>query len=85
MWDFKRWTPDIVVVLLGSNDWVDVENPSEAQKEQFVQAYVELLRTIAACYSSDVKLVALCGGRDKEDQRPCSSVENAVKQYVACA
>lgn len=62
-WDFSKWIPDIVVVLLGSNDFFTgtLVEPSE---DTFVSAYVELLRKIRISYphKERSKIIVLGGG-----------------------
>ncbi len=46
-WDFTQWTPDVVVVNLGTNDFST--DPFPAQ-EEFVSGYTNLLTEIRAAY-----------------------------------
>ncbi|MFA6286399.1 MAG: SGNH/GDSL hydrolase family protein [Opitutaceae bacterium] len=46
-WDFTAWTPDVVVINLGTNDFNAKENPEEAG---WVAAYVGFIRQIRARY-----------------------------------
>ena len=47
VWDFARWTPDVVVVNLGTNDFNSKGNPDEAG---WVAAYVEFIAQIRGRY-----------------------------------
>jgi len=47
VWDFRRWTPDVVVVNLGTNDFNAKGNPDEAG---WVAAYVEFIAQIRGRY-----------------------------------
>ncbi|MET0263732.1 MAG: SGNH/GDSL hydrolase family protein [Rariglobus sp.] len=46
-WDFAQWTPDIVVINLGTNDFNAKENPEEAG---WVDAYVKFIKRIQSNY-----------------------------------
>ncbi len=46
-WNFSAWTPDVVIVNLGTNDFRGKTNPDEAG---WVAAYVEFIKRIRAFY-----------------------------------
>lgn len=46
-WDFKSWTPDAVVINLGTNDYSAPPYPDE---EVFVKAYEKLINTVREKY-----------------------------------
>jgi lysophospholipase L1-like esterase len=46
-WDFSRWTPDVVVINLGTNDFNAKTNPDEAG---WVAAYVKFIQEIRGRY-----------------------------------
>ncbi|MDF3055888.1 MAG: acetylxylan esterase [Rariglobus sp.] len=46
-WDFSRWTPDVVIINLGTNDFNVKVNPEEAG---WVSAYVAFIKQIRARY-----------------------------------
>lgn len=46
-WDFKSWTPDAVVINLGTNDFSAPPVPDEGV---FVKSYVKLIKTVRANY-----------------------------------
>ena len=41
-WDQQRYRPDLIVSAIGTNDF----NPGIPEREQYVQAYVQLVRTL---------------------------------------
>jgi lysophospholipase L1-like esterase len=46
-WDFSTWTPDVVIINLGTNDFGGKANPEEAG---WVAAYVSFIKQIRARY-----------------------------------
>lgn len=46
-WDFKQYTPDLVIINLGSNDFSTEPHP---YRSEFVGAYKEMLRNIRDAY-----------------------------------
>ena len=50
-WDFSQWTPDVVVINLGTNDFNAKANPEEAG---WVAAYLEFIGEIRARYPKAV-------------------------------
>ncbi len=88
VWDFSRWTPDVVVINLLQNDkWlIDVHHvlkpePSQAQR---VQAYVRFVKRIRATYP---KAYVVCVLGSMDATAPGSSwpavVSEAVRQIKA--
>jgi len=55
-WDFTQWTPDAVVVHLGSNDF---STEPQADPKDYVDHYVALLKTIRGHYPK-VALFCFC-------------------------
>lgn len=51
-WDFNKWTPDVVVVNLGTNDsWLcDNRFKTKPTKMQIIEAYISFIRMIRAKY-----------------------------------
>lgn len=55
-WDFSRWTPDIVVLAIGQNDWrragqADIDpNKDEAHRALWIEHYCALIEKLRAHY-----------------------------------
>lgn len=85
-WNFTLWVPDLVVILLGTNDYYAWPYPSD---EQFVGGYVRMVETVLAAYNSTtasgapLTVIALCGGTTENDRAPCPRVQQAVKRLLA--
>ena len=47
-WDFKRWTPDAVVINLGTNDFGKDSGP--AWEAAFTAAFITFVKNITATY-----------------------------------
>ncbi|MCZ7645184.1 MAG: GDSL-type esterase/lipase family protein [Planctomycetota bacterium] len=56
-WEFKRWTPDAVVINLGTNDFSPKESPT---REEFNTGYAGLVKTVRANYP-DATIVCAVG------------------------
>lgn len=56
-WDFKRWTPHVVVINLGTNDFSPKEPPTQ---QEFNTAYDGLVSTVRANYP-DAQIVCAVG------------------------
>ena len=58
MWDQSKaeFTPDIVVIYLGTNDFSTGEQPSS---ERFAARYTELLNKIRAAYGEDIPILCM--------------------------
>ncbi len=52
--DFQSWIPDVVLILLGANDWAAGPPP----QEEFIDAYKHLVRRVKSRYGNPV---ILCG------------------------
>lgn len=82
-WDFSRWVPDLVVVLIGPNDWDGYsQGPS---KDLFAKAYSGMLLAIFQSYAHvsgpQPTVVAVCGGGnapDEPNEKACPYVEAGV-------
>jgi len=48
-WDYRRWTPDGIVVSLGTNDF-NLQQTSPLDEQTFVADYVRLLNTLHSQY-----------------------------------
>eukprot|EP00931_Biecheleriopsis_adriatica_P115292 TRINITY_DN91100_c0_g1_i1.p1 TRINITY_DN91100_c0_g1~~TRINITY_DN91100_c0_g1_i1.p1 ORF type:complete len:434 (-),score=75.28 TRINITY_DN91100_c0_g1_i1:33-1334(-) len=87
-WDFSKWSPELVIVSLGGNDFNHQEGRVPTD-EVFQAAYADFLDTIFEKYSDPVVL-GICGmgtpGEklrevDNDRCRPCPHVELAVEAY----
>jgi lysophospholipase L1-like esterase len=56
-WDFSRWTPQAVIVNLGTNDFSTQPHPD---KTVFQDAYARLIRRVQGYYAG-VKVFCVCG------------------------
>lgn len=61
-WDFRRWTPDAVVINLGTNDFSTLPHPSQ---EVFTQGYEALIAAVRQAYP-EVPIVCVAGPRRKD-------------------
>lgn len=73
LWDFKKYTPDAVVVNLGTNDYSTTPHP---YKSLFIDGYLKLIAKIRAAYGSETKIFCVAGPMIDE---PCYSY---VKEMV---
>ena len=55
-WNFSSWTPQAVVINLGTNDGAEV-----AATDAFVDTYVELAKNITGAYGVGTELFLACG------------------------
>lgn len=73
-WDFSRYTPDAVVVNLGTNDY---STPPHPYKVIFVDGYLKLIHQIREAYGEQVQIFCIVGPMIDE---PCYSyVKEAVE------
>jgi len=83
-WDFSSYTPDIVIVSLGTNDFVNSGTaiPGDAAYNEFVWKYYEFLRNLEAKYAN-AKFVLCYGMMDS----PGGALEHAIATWmpVACS
>jgi len=56
-WDFTRWTPQAVIINLGTNDFSTQPHPD---KTVFQEAYTRLIRRVLNLYAG-VKVFCVCG------------------------
>eukprot|EP01087_Luapelamoeba_hula_P007626 TRINITY_DN1860_c0_g1_i1.p1 TRINITY_DN1860_c0_g1~~TRINITY_DN1860_c0_g1_i1.p1 ORF type:complete len:391 (+),score=45.27 TRINITY_DN1860_c0_g1_i1:97-1269(+) len=84
IWNFQRWVPDAIIVLLGSNDYYSWPYPTD---EEFISGYIAMLHRITAAYNSSGTpqpvLINLCGGALANNQAPCPNVQKAVSLFAA--
>ncbi|MBQ8781423.1 MAG: GDSL family lipase [Oscillospiraceae bacterium] len=76
-WDFTGYTPDLIVVNLGTNDDSYTQNDTEKQ-EEYCTAYVEFLKTIRE-NNPDAKILCTLGIMG---DRLFPYVEKAVHDYT---
>lgn len=76
LWDFNSFIPNLVVINLGTNDAAYCSR-SYQRREEFQQAYVELLRNIRGNYP-DAYILCVLG--DMNDSM-FSEIEDAVAQF----
>jgi len=72
-WEPRRYSPNLVVVMLGSNDYSTEPNPSD---EQFTTGLVNFLTQIHADYPQ-TQVVAMCSPSAKVPNQ-CANIETAV-------
>lgn len=70
-WNTSRYTPDVVLVMLGSNDYSTQPNPSD---EDFTNGLVDLITRIRQDYPLAL-LAAMCAPSNNGNQ--CTNIENA--------
>lgn len=63
-WDFGQWTPDVVVINLGTNDMYAKPPPA---REEFLGAYLALLQSVRAVYP-DAHVFCAVGPMVGQDQ-----------------
>jgi lysophospholipase L1-like esterase len=56
-WNTAQWTPDVVVINLGTNDFSTQPTPEESV---FVQGYINLINFVLGAYP-DADVFAMCG------------------------
>lgn len=85
LWNFTKVTPDVVIVLLGTNDYYAWPYPSQGQ---FVSGYINMLKRIVGSYSylpvgQQPTIINLCGGTLDNDRAPCDNVQAASKAFAS--
>ena len=82
-WAWASWTPDLVVVSLGGNDYNNAVVPTE---DTFRAAYAALLDSLFAGYGRNTTVANICGGGSHADpsrNRACPFVQNSSAAYAA--
>jgi hypothetical protein len=77
-WDFSKFTPDIVVINLGTND-ASYCGEDNARAREYINAYKAFLATVRAC-NPQAYLVCALGTMDV---RLCGAMETAAEEYRA--
>ena len=85
-WDYSKWTPDAVVILIGPNDELSIEGKESvlgrgvnASSSSFIASYIQLLEMVATNYKAaptSPKIVHVCGG-SLNGLDPCSDIQKA--------
>lgn len=76
-WNFRRYTPEAVLILLGPND------PSLAEPAGFLASYLNMLDTVVANYAPTLgagevlKIINVCGGSGVNGLDPCALIQEA--------
>ena len=91
-WDYTKWVPDAVVILIGPNDEESILSSSssssnktapELKSSKFIAAYLQLLDMVATNYKAaptKPKIVHVCGG-SLNGLDPCSDIQAANRQF----
>jgi lysophospholipase L1-like esterase len=79
-WDFKRWTPDAIVVNLGTNDF----NRGDPGRAAFVHPYVTFLLRLRAIYP-DAKIVCALGPMLTDSYPPGVHALTRARAYITLA
>lgn len=91
-WDYTKWTPDAVVILIGPNDesltklvGASAQGPHGQGGGKFIAAYKALLDKVANNYKDAKpapKIIHVCGG-SLNGFDPCNDIQTANKQFNA--
>jgi hypothetical protein len=89
-WNYSSWVPDAVVILIGPNDEMamqDINHQSRANRfdgsKNFINHYLQLLKQIAQNYgtiSNPPKIVHVCGG-SINGLDPCEDIKTANEKF----
>lgn len=77
-WDYSKWTPDAVVILIGPNDELKATT-----QNSFVKQYKNLLDMVATNYKNaktPPKVIHVCGG-SLNGFDPCDDIQTANTQF----
>ena len=55
-YDFKAYTPDLVVINLGTNDFSTIVTPTP---QQYVDAYIQMIDTIRSRYGQNIPVLCV--------------------------
>jgi len=80
VWDFSKWIPDAILILLGSNDYF---NPPYPTDQQFINGYINMLQAMATSYPSSPTIINVCVGDLPTNEEPCLHVEQASSKFKA--
>lgn len=66
VWDFSRYVPDVVVINLGSNDYISELSRQDLSREEFdaafSAAYSLFVEDLRSRYGGGVKIICIAGG-----------------------
>jgi len=79
-WDFKAWTPDAVVINLGTNDF----NRGDPGQVAFTRPYVALLRRVRALYTN-AQIVCALGPMLTDNYPPGAHALARARAYITQA
>jgi len=78
MWDYSKYQPDVLVVNLGTNDYIASAGPLAPTYESFQAHYVAFVTRLMSNYqASKTKVLLVCGPMTS---RQCPYVEAAANQ-----
>jgi len=75
-WNFKAWIPQVVVINLGTNDYLTEPKPDD---EVFIDRYIELISRVRMNYPT-AEIFCLCGTMAVWPQ--CDNIQEVVKRSV---
>ena len=78
-WDFSKWTPDAVVINLGTNDHLGT-NASAAKSKAFVKRYEELVVAASKVYGGGTAFFLACGPMASDY---CAEVKTVIASVTA--
>ncbi len=79
-WSFENYTPDIVLINLGTNDYW---NPAVFNGDKFVEEYVKFVTSLAEIYGEDTAFVLLSGLMEREVDAFVQKVEAQLKATIS--
>eukprot|EP00602_Paraphysomonas_sp_CaronLab_P004425 CAMPEP_0185034088 /NCGR_PEP_ID=MMETSP1103-20130426/23639_1 /TAXON_ID=36769 /ORGANISM="Paraphysomonas bandaiensis, Strain Caron Lab Isolate" /LENGTH=254 /DNA_ID=CAMNT_0027570601 /DNA_START=554 /DNA_END=1318 /DNA_ORIENTATION=+ len=80
VWSFDgSWTPDVVVINLGTNDGLDPDSPGILE-EEYQNTYVEFVRNISTWYTPSPTFFLACGPMS---DAYCGYVHNVIYNLTA--
>eukprot|EP01135_Chromosphaera_perkinsii_P005507 Nk52_evm56s352 gene=Nk52_evmTU56s352 len=84
VYDFANNVPDLVMILLGSNDYY-FKHPDNTT---FVNGYKMLIEKIIQSYKptegkKPISIITLCGGVTQDEYSPCPFVEQATTSFAS--
>ena len=75
-WDFNKWTPDVVIVRLGRNDFWTKPFP---KSKDFINAYRKFIELIRTNYPA-AEIICLCGPIRKDSH--CGYIQSVVNEFA---